>query len=362
MRRQNQSNAAAQQDATYLFGSTMRRPTRLAFGLTPLIEELEMRGHEIAPLLEHAGIPRFALVEPSYRIRFEQELAFIQSAIEKLRGPAVGISIGQRYHLPLFGVLGLAASCAPTIREMFRTVPTFPALAWGSIELSAWRAGDYEYVAFHENQEVGECAAFFVERDTAATITLIRKVLGEQINPSHVRFRFPAPAKTKPYTDFFGCDVSFNDTVNQIWFEREIWETIPPQANAMSYRFYTNQCRQLSEVMHAPLSYADIVTSRLRIATPIPQLDELVASLSLTKRTLQRRLRDENTNFADLLAKIRLERSKDLMRRSGMQLDEIAYCLGFKEASVFSRAFKSWTGMAPQIFRNQIAPKVGSLS
>lgn len=346
---------AVQQDATYLFGSTMRRPTRLAFGLTPVIEELETQGHEIELLLEEVGIPRFALIEPSYRIRFEEELAFIRLAIRTLRGPATGVAIGQRYHLPLFGVLGLAASCAPSVREMFATVPAFPDLAWGAIELSVWRSGDFEFVAFHENQEVGDCAAFFVERDSAATLTLIRKVLGEQIAPALVRFRFKRPANIKPYTDFFGCDVKFGDTVNQIWFERNTWEAKPPQANAMSYRFYMNQCRQLSEVMHTPLSYADVVKSRLRTATPIPQLEELVQSLSLTKRTLQRKLKLEDTSFADLLADVRLERAKDLLRRSGMQLDEIAYCLGFREASVFSRAFKSWTGEAPQTFRAKLS-------
>ena len=151
-------------EARYLYGSTMRRPTRLAFGLTPIIEELEAQGYAIEPLLTRANIPRFALVEPSFRISFEQELMFIKGALKTLRGPALGIAIGRRYHLPLFGVLGLAAACAPTVREMFRTVPDFPALAWGSIELSAWREREFEYIAFHENDEVGNCAAFFVER------------------------------------------------------------------------------------------------------------------------------------------------------------------------------------------------------
>lgn len=345
---------ASQQTGTYLFGSTMRRPTRLAFGLTPLIEELETHGHEVEPLLEEANIPRFALVEPSYRIRFEQELTFIRAAVNTLHGPAVGIAIGRRYHLPLFGVLGLAASCAPTVLDMFRTVPTFPALAWGSIELSVWKHGDDKYVAFHENEEVADCAAFFVERDTAATLSLIRQTIGEHVRPKRVRFRFPKPNSMAPYLEFFKCDISFDDTANQIWFGADIWCATTPQANEMSYRFYSNQCRQLSEVMHAPLSYADIVKSRLRAATPIPQLDELVASLSLTKRTLQRRLRDEDTSFAHILTEVRLERAKDFMRRSGMHLDEIAYCLGFREASVFSRAFKSWTGMAPQTYRHKI--------
>lgn len=336
----------------------MRRPTRLAFGLTPIIEELEAQAYAIEPLLRRANIPRFALVEPSFRISFEQELTFIRSALKALRGPAKGIAIGRRYHLPLFGVLGLAAACAPSVREMFRTVPDFPDLAWGSIELSAWREGDYEFIAFHENEAVGECATFFVERDTAATLSLIRQTLGEHVAPTQVRLRCQKPDDVQPYEDFFRCEISFNDSVNQIWFERDVWEAKTPQANVVSYRFFTNQCRQLSEVMHAPLSYADIVKARLRAETPIPDFDDLIDSLSLTQRTLQRRLSEEQTSYSEILAEVRSDRAKDMLRRKGIKLEEIAYCLGFKEASVFSRAFKQWAGVAPQAYRDALKTEV----
>ncbi len=329
----------------------MLRPFRLAYGLAPIIEILEEHGHEIAPLLQRVNIPRFALEEPSYRIRFEQELTFIRLALAALDIPAAGLAVGQRYHLPLFGVLGLAASCAPTVRELFHTVPSYPALAWGSIELSVWREGGDEYVAFHENADVGDCAAFFVERDTTATLTLFRQTLGAHINPLSVRLRQPHPPDRDLYTAFFKCDVEFGDSVNQICFERAVWEASPPQANAMSYRFFTNQCRRLSDVMHEPLSYADVVRSRLRTATRIPPLTEVVSSLYLTKRTLQRRLDEEGTSFADILEAVRIERATDLMRRSGMHNDQIAYVLGFADASAFSRAFKSWTGESPRAFR-----------
>jgi AraC-like DNA-binding protein len=341
----------ATRDPVYLFGSTMRRPYRLAYGLAPIIEILEEHAHPIAPLLASAGIPRFALEEPSYRIRFEQELTFIRLALARLNLPAAGLAVGQRDHLPLFGVMGLAASCAPTVRDLFRTVPAFPTLAWGSIELSVWGQGRDEYVAFHENDEVGDCAEFFVLRDTTAVLTLFRQTLGASVMPLRVRLRQQQPADPTPYTAFFGRAVSFGDTVNQIHFAAAVWEAVPPQANAMSYRFFSNQCRRLSEVMHEPLSYADVVRARLRTATPVPALEEVVDALHLSRRTLQRRLSAEDTSFAALLEEVRLERAVELMRRSGMHNDELAYCLGFEDGSAFSRAFKTWTGESPQAFR-----------
>ena len=62
----------------------MLRPLRLAYGLAPVIEVLEAHGHDISPLLSATDIPRFALEEPSYRIRFDQELNFIRRALATL--------------------------------------------------------------------------------------------------------------------------------------------------------------------------------------------------------------------------------------------------------------------------------------
>ena len=339
----------------YLFGGPMLQPYRLAYGLSPVIEVLEAAGHPIDVSLAAAGIPRFALEEPSYRIIYDQEFAFIRHALARLQLPHAGIAVGRRYHLALFGVLGLAASCAPTMRDMFRCVPTYPALAWGCIEEAVWREGDEEYVAFYENDEVGDLGPFFAERDVTALLTLFRQTLGEGLVPLAVHFRRAAPTDLRPYHDFFRCPVRFGAELNHLRFPRAVWEAQPPQANAMSFRFFSNQCRRLTAVMAEPLSYADVVRGRLRAATPIPSLMELVTELHLTKRTLQRRLDDEGTSFSVLLSEIRRERAAELMGRGDLRQGEIAWRLGFEDASAFSRAFKSWTGQPPRILKQRAA-------
>ncbi len=345
--------------AEYLFGSTMARPQRLAYGLAPVIAVLERHGHAIDPLLASARIPRFALEEPSYRIGFGQELDFIRAALACLALPTAGLEVGQQYNLALFGVLGLAASCAPTVRELFRTVPEFPILCWGSIEQAVWRDGDEEYVAFYGNEAVGDCASFFVERDTTATLCLFRQTLGEDLAPLSVRFAHAAPHDRSPFEAFFRCPVRFDDGVNQVRFPAAVWNAVPPQANAMSYRFFTNQCRRLSEAMEAPLSYRDVVRARLRAADPVPSLEELVAGLHLSGRTLQRRLHAEGTSFSALLTEVRMARARDMIARGGMHNEELAHSLGFTDASAFSRAFKSWTGISPQAYRRRHAAAPG---
>lgn len=335
----------------YVFGSVMTTAVRLAYGLGPLILFLEERGIDVDPLLHAAEIPRFALEEPSSSIRLDQEITFTRLALKRLGIPEAGLLVGQRYNAPMFGVLGLAVSSAPTLLEMQRTLLAYPQLAWGMFETTLWRDGDDAVLRAEASVETGDCTAFFMERDTACAVTLFRDALDRSASPRLVRFRHEAPRDTAPYREFFGCEVRFGEAVNESRYDASSWSLRPRLANEMSWRFFDNQCRRLSETLARPIDFTDLTRSRLRSATPIPSLPELATSLHLTGRTLQRRLAAEGSSFAGLLQGVRLERAAELLERGNLRMEEIAWRLGFSDAVAFSRAFKLWTGVAPAHFR-----------
>ncbi len=73
--------------------------------------------------------------------------------------------------------------------------------------------------------------------------------------------------------------------------------------------------------------------------------------LGMSRRTLQRRLREEGTSFARELTRVRRERAQHCLRGSDLSLPEIAFVLGFDRANSFSRAFSEWTGHSPSAYR-----------
>jgi AraC-like DNA-binding protein len=335
----------------YVFGSVMTTAARLAYGLGPLILFLEEHRIDVDPLLHAAEIPRFALEEPSSAIRLDQEITFTRLALRRLGIPEAGLLVGRRYNAPMFGLLGLAASSAPTLLEMQRTLLGHPQLAWGMFETTLWREGDDAVLRAEPSVDTGDCTAFFMERDTACAVTLFRDAVDRSASPKLVRFRHAPPRDTAPYREFFGCEVLFHQAVNESRYAAAAWSLRPRLANEMSWRFFENQCRRLGESLARPIDFADLTRSRLRSATPIPSLLELAANLSLTPRTLQRKLRAEGSSFASLLREVRLERSAELIERGGLRMEEIAWRLGFSDAVAFSRAFKQWTGAAPTHYR-----------
>ncbi|MEQ8659201.1 MAG: helix-turn-helix domain-containing protein, partial [Gammaproteobacteria bacterium] len=242
-----------------------------------------------------------------------------------------------------------------SVREALHIFLSYPALVWGLNEVTFWRRGDAdEYVAFRPGAVAAELAGHFIERDMAALLMMLRNVLGRELRPTALALRRARPARAADYDAFFGCAVTFAAPRDTLHFTRAVWDAVPPQANAMSRRFFENQCRRLSESMAAPFRFTDIVRGRLRAATPIPALATLAAALHLTTRTLQRRLLAEGTSYSSVLREVRIERAEALLRQPSVRIEAIAWRLGFQGPDAFSRAFRRWCGAPPSAYRRRL--------
>ncbi|MBW1996657.1 MAG: helix-turn-helix transcriptional regulator [Deltaproteobacteria bacterium] len=71
----------------------------------------------------------------------------------------------------------------------------------------------------------------------------------------------------------------------------------------------------------------------------------------MSARTLQLKLRAENTCYQTLLDELRKDIAVNYLRRRELSVAEISYFLGFSEPRSFSRTFKRWTGITPGEFR-----------
>ena len=75
--------------------------------------------------------------------------------------------------------------------------------------------------------------------------------------------------------------------------------------------------------------------------------------LGVSRQTLYRRLKAEGATFGEILDGLRRRLAVQLVREQRLPVKEAAYRLGFSDPAAFSRAFKRWTGLSPQAFRDQ---------
>jgi AraC-like DNA-binding protein len=81
------------------------------------------------------------------------------------------------------------------------------------------------------------------------------------------------------------------------------------------------------------------------------QIGWIASAAGLSIRTLQRRLADYGLDYSSLIDRVRFDLAQNLLRDPGRSLIDIAYDLGYTDASSFTRAFRRWTGTTPTTFR-----------
>lgn len=83
--------------------------------------------------------------------------------------------------------------------------------------------------------------------------------------------------------------------------------------------------------------------------------EDLMRELSLSRRQCVRIVTSlTGMTLHDLITKQRIGRALELMKKTDVPLDEIAYSVGYSSYTGFYLAFKKWYGITPQEYRREI--------
>ena len=77
--------------------------------------------------------------------------------------------------------------------------------------------------------------------------------------------------------------------------------------------------------------------------------------LTLSERSVRRKLAQEALSFRGLLEDSRRSRALDLITNGRSSMTQAAAETGFSDARSFRRAFRRWTGSAPSAFKAERA-------
>jgi AraC-like DNA-binding protein len=130
---------------------------------------------------------------------------------------------------------------------------------------------------------------------------------------------------------------------------RDTWDApLQFRDDGLSETLLAHADRSLRELQAKPP-----MTTRLREALMPelrggdPSIETAAKRLAMTPRTIQRHLKDEETSFQDILDGLRAELADRYLSEATISVTEVAFLLGYAEASSFARAYKRWTGKSP---------------
>jgi len=80
-------------------------------------------------------------------------------------------------------------------------------------------------------------------------------------------------------------------------------------------------------------------------------VDDIAAELNISRRTLQRNLKNLDKSFNDQVKIAHQSLEYPFMKDQGFSLIDIGYMLGYSDPESFSRAFKQWYQQSPSQYR-----------
>jgi AraC-like DNA-binding protein len=152
------------------------------------------------------------------------------------------------------------------------------------------------------------------------------------------------------YPELAETPVSFNHPQTSIWFD-EVWLSKPLPSSPCSTATEDERAsflatapayepvRQLEQVIESSLEHPNI------------GLHLTAAIIGTSPRSMQRHLSEQDLSFSRLLQSVRFRTAQKLLRDRRMPLSEVARRLGYSELANFTHAFKRWTGVGPNKFR-----------
>jgi len=78
---------------------------------------------------------------------------------------------------------------------------------------------------------------------------------------------------------------------------------------------------------------------------------EAAGYLSLSSRTLQRRLQEQSSSFSSIVRQVRIQYAGHLLQSQQVSIAETGFCCGFSDQAHFQRVFKQVMNMTPDHFR-----------
>ena len=274
----------------------------------------------------------------------------LKKAAEALDDPLLGLHLGRTITPAHLGVLGYVLLACPDVGGALSRWLQLEALVC-SVSSALRREGDSVRVVWSKSAK--RLGSLVDETALAAYVQFARNISGRDESPQEVCFRNPRPADLRPYRQFFRCPVRFDQPTTSIRFASKFLERPLRQPDATLLGIVERQAQMLLGELPRSGDLERSVRQALMQISRVGEMNirDVAGRMSLSPRSLQRRLAEARCSFRDLREDTLRRLAFEYVADPRLTFAEIAWLLGYSEPSAFSRSFQRWAGQSPRDFR-----------
>lgn len=292
------------------------------------------------------------LTEPDAMLRVSQADRLVQRVFELSGRSDLAFELGRLLSASAHSFVGFGMLNSANLDQALRFEAQYFRLVMPSFRMRYSSGPGYGEMLFTPLAAMSHlCLAFHLEAIGMAALREVSDLTGERRPPCRLDLSIPEPPHARRYQRElrdvrvrFGADAAPSVRLRLLADPSELRLAM---ADSHARQVAEERCRALVNQVARRGQFADWVAMTLReVAEGLPSLEEMAATLNISRRTLNRYLEREGTSFRELTGRVQHELACERLA-GGMSVTEVAYSLGFKDRSNFGRAFRARAGCTP---------------
>ncbi|MEP1355383.1 MAG: AraC family transcriptional regulator ligand-binding domain-containing protein [Tateyamaria sp.] len=322
-----------------------------------LVEALRKRGISDQVIVGNTGISLRALEGDEPKIGFD-DLALLFERAEEVTGDnLLGFHHAKGLDYRRGGLITYTGVSSPTVRTCLHNLARYQRISGDAIELSTTNLDDHGLIEWHFKVPRSVVRRQYVEFGGTAVVDIIRRLTNRRVTPQKVEFRHFRKTNLKPISRFFSCTVEYGSDENRITLKQADLDLPLRSADNQLYKLLRKFSEEALDTL-CPEKPSIVIALEERVAAnPGKSQDDAAKELGMSTRTLSRRLTEAGTTYFGVVEAYREAMAKSMLAGTDMQFTEVAYVLGYADASTFSTAFKRWMGKTPSQYRGTAASR-----
>lgn len=316
-----------------------------------VVQAARALGAPVDDLLEEAGLRLKQLAEPEARHSVAALYNFYQAAASQTTED-IGLHAGRIQYINRLNLQLYTTQVCATFRDYLNLMPSVLRFAGDLGEVKIRRNGQaicLDWIPLWQPH-----AGWRYQSDEMLSVSaqIVNSLCVKPILPLEAHFTYPEPADSTLIQRLLGPNLKFDQPVSCLHFERESLDYPLIQLDAD----WGRSIGQTTQHLFTPDSREQILQDlRGTLIRLLPAggvtLDKTAKAQGISRRTLQRRLAECGTQFAQVLQNLRNELAIQYLGDERLSITDIAFLLGYSEHSSFSSAFKQQMGMSPRDYR-----------
>ncbi|MEN8760925.1 MAG: AraC family transcriptional regulator [Thiogranum sp.] len=311
-------------------------------------------GIDIETIYRDAGLDFDAVASPDRRYPFARMQVMWRLAVERSGDPCFGLSVADHMRPQAFHGLGFVWLSSDTLFDALSRLVKYQRLISTVADISLQETDDSVNLAVNIMQPSDQFEPASIDAAVGVFLRMCRMAVCGPFNPERVSLRRARPPCSERFESFFQAPVQFSAEKNILYFDpQSIHNPLPGadpellRANDQVVVDYLARFDRESLSMQVRSLFIELLPDGQ------PTQHGIASTLNLSVRNLQRKLHSEGISFKHLLDETRKDLATQYIRDTNRRIGEITYLLGFSEPSNFTRAFRRWTGLSPNEYRQR---------